>query len=542
MPAPRQEDPTARGSMFQRVRLVGLFTFLSRILGLGRDAVMATQFGNGVIMDAFTVAFRVPNMVRQIFGEGALSTAFLPVFIRDIEQNGKQTAYQTATAVLVVTTISLLAVVILFESVLLGIWLLVPLEFEAKLLLELTAILAPYLMLICVLAQACAVLNGLGVFGIPALFPVLLNCLWIILAWAVWRAIPDAETRIAIIAGGIVVVGIFQIGLCIPTLLQIGFRFDWNWSKSRSRVQTVLTTMAPVVLGLSITQMNTLCDSLIAWGLTGPSGSDAERWLDSYPLSEGTAAAMYLGQRLYQFPVGVFAVALGTVIYPLLTTHAERGQLDLFREDLVRGLRLVIAITVPASIGLILISTPLTRLLFERGEFNAQDTIQTSAMIAAYGPGVWAACGLLIISRGWYALGDRRTPLRIGLVSVLVNLVANLSLVWVLGGPGLAIATSLTVTFQVFLSACLIARRVEGFRWSPILDGLIRTCLATTAMGVTCVISSEAISYVQINSILVNKCVQLFVPLLAGTAIFFVSARILHLREPFDLLQRKPLD
>ncbi|MDA0285645.1 MAG: murein biosynthesis integral membrane protein MurJ, partial [Planctomycetota bacterium] len=429
------KDEGRRGTLFQRVRVVGLLTLLSRILGLIRDAVMAVQFGNGAVMDAFTVAFRVPNMARQIFGEGALSTAFLPVFIQDMERQGKQAAFQTATAIFAVTTIGLLGVVVIVETTLLGFSVLVPMSYEANLLLNLTALLAPYLLLVCVLAQASAVFHGMHIFGIPALFPVLLNALWIIGAWSLWQTNSSPETRIYLIAAGIVAIGVLQIGLCIPTLRQIGFRFEWNWTVGRYRAQAVFSTMLPVLLGLSITQLNTFCDSLIAWGLTAPTDLNSTRWLNSYPLTEGTAAAMYLGQRLYQFPIGVFGVALGTVIYPLLTAHAERGEISLFREDLARGLRMVIAIGIPASVGLILVATPLTRLLFERGEFTPEDTLQTSAMISAYALGVWAACGLLIIARAFYALGDRQSPLRIGLAAVVVNLAANLTLVWFYAGP-----------------------------------------------------------------------------------------------------------
>jgi len=396
-------------------------------------------------------------------------------------------------------------------------------------------------MLVCVLAQACAVLNGLGIFGIPALFPVLLNALWIILAWTVGKTIAEADTRIFVIAGGIVVIGFIQILLCVPTLRQVGFRFDWNRAVSRSRVRTVLATLTPVLLGLSITQLNTLCDSLIAWGLTEPAGGDpgSAGWLSSYPVTEGTAAAMYLGQRLYQFPIGVFAVALGTVIYPLLTTHAERRQMELFREDLVRGIRLVIAIAVPASVGLILIATPLTELLFERGQFDVRDSRQTSAMIAAYGPGVWAACALLILSRAWYALGNRTTPLRVGVLAVFVNLAANFTLVWFLGGPGLAIATSLTVMFQVFVSGSLLARRVDGFRWPPLVDALVRTVLATIVMGLVCVAARETASAVVIEAELAGRCFRLAAPLFGGIAAYLAAAGIFQLPEPFDLLQRK---
>ena len=532
-----QED-SQRGRMFQHVRAVGLLTLLSRILGLVRDSVMVAGFGTGAIMDAFAVAFRIPNMTRQIFGEGALSTAFLPVFMQDMERNGKQAAFQTATAVFAVTTIGLLALVVVVEIALLGLSLSVPMSYEARLLLNLTALLVPYLLLICVLAQACAVFHGMHIFGIPALFPVLLNALWITGAWSLGYTGYTPETRIYLIAAGIVAIGVLQIGLCIPTLRQIGFRFEWNWSAGRSRVQAVFATMLPVLLGLSITQLNTLCDSLIAWSLTAPSNPESNRWLNSYPLTEGTTTAMYLGQRLYQFPIGVFGVALGTVIYPLLTAHAERGETSLFRDDLAKGLRMVIAIGIPASAGLVLVATPLTRLVFERGEFTDAATVQTSAMISAYGLGAWAACGLLIIVRAFYALGDRQTPVRIGMAAVAVNLVANLTLVWILAGPGLALGTSITATLQ-FLAACwILTRRLDSFPWRTIVAAMLKTIFATIAMTAACLTASALAQHLEIGSPLLAKVVALSFPLVAGAAVFLLTAKLTGLKEPFDLLRR----
>jgi putative peptidoglycan lipid II flippase len=536
-PPQHSQEDSQRGRMFQRVRAVGLLTLLSRILGLIRDSVMVAGFGTGAIMDAFTVAFRIPNMARQIFGEGALSTAFLPVFIQDMQRDGKQAAFQTATAVFAVTTIGLLALVVVIEIALLGLSLFVPMSYEARLLLNLTALLVPYLLLICVLAQACAVFHGMHIFGIPALFPVLLNALWITGAWSLGQSSYDPETRIYLIAAGIVAIGVLQIGLCVPTLRQIGFRFEWNWAAGRSRVQAVFATMLPVLLGLSITQLNTLCDSLIAWGLTAPSNPESTRWLISYPLTEGTAAAMYLGQRLYQFPIGVFGVALGTVIYPLLTAHAERGETSLFRDDLAKGLRMVIAIGVPASVGLILIATPLTRLIFERGEFTAAATVQTSAMISAYGLGAWAACGLLIVVRAFYALGDRQTPLRMGLVAVVINLIANLTLVWILAGPGLALGTSITATLQ-FLAACwILTQRLDSFPWQSIVAALVKTIVATMAMAAAALAASALSQHLEISSPLLAKVIALAFPLGAGAAVFLLTAKLTGLREPFDLLR-----
>jgi putative peptidoglycan lipid II flippase len=525
----------SRQKLFQRTRIVGLLTLCSRVLGLIRDAAMARQFGNGVIMDAFTVAFRAPNLARQLFGEGALSTAFLPVFLRDIEQHGRATAFRTATAVIAAAGVALVGVVVVIEAVLLGVRATLDVGVEGELLLGLLASLIPYLLMVCLLAQTCAVMHGLGQFTAPAWFPVLLNVLWIGAIFLAGAVFETDEGRIYAISWSIVLIGAIQFGLSIPTLWQIGFRFDWDWSGGRERVREIATVIVPVLLGLSVTQLNTLCDSLLAWGLTAPSDGSESGWLSSYPLREGTAAALYLGQRMYQFPLGVFGAALGTVIFPLLATHAERKQFDLFRDDLTRGLKLVLAIGIPASAGLAVIAPQLTRVLFLRGEFDQHDAAQTSGVIVMYSLGVWAACGLLIMNRAFYALGDRRSPLRIGLLAVGINLALNLSLVWPLGGAGLALASAVTAMLQAVASAWLIARRVEEFRWKPLVLTFVKTTIASAAMLGICVFMQGALKNAG------SSAFGLFATVSFGAVTYLAVATLLGLREPGDFLRRRRL-
>lgn len=522
----------ARSKLFQRVRSVGLLTFLSRILGLIRDSVMAMQFGNGMIMDAFTVAFRLPNLARQLFGEGALSTAFLPVFIRDIEQHGEPTAFQAATTVMVALAAVLFAFVLCAEIILLVIWWLVPLSAEASLLIGLTATLIPYLMLICLLAQVCAVMHGLSEFSAPAMYPVMQNALWILAASICAVSITDTHQRIYVISASIVGIGVMQLLTSLVTLNRLKFQFRWNWQAGKARVRDIATTMVPIVIGLSITQFNTLMDSLIAWILTRPADPNVAGWLTEFPLADGTASALYLGQRMYQFPLGVFGIALGTVIFPLLSRHAESGETTHFRDDLIKGLRLVISIGVPASVGLGLIATPLTQTLFERGEFNSADTVQTAGIITMYAIGVWAACGLLILHRAFYALGDRRTPLRIGLVTVALNLVLNLSLVWTFHGQGLAFATSISAIFQCTAAWLVLRHRLESGTESLLLSTIAKTIVASVAMVAACF-------FVRANlDSELHSAWQLAILVSTGGATFLLLARLTNLREPFDLMRR----
>jgi putative peptidoglycan lipid II flippase len=522
----------SRQSLFRRTRSLGLLTLLSRILGMIRDSVMAMLFGNSAISDAFTLAFRIPNMARQLFGEGALSAAFLPVFLRDIEQHGKQTAFRTASAVLLVAAGWLLALVLLTEVVALTVRITIPLSYEADLLLGLIAALSPYLLLVCLLAQASAILHGLGEFSVPGWFPVLLNALWISVAIVLGQLDLADDTRVYSVAFSIVVIGVFQLLLSIPTLKRLGFEFHWDWSSSRSRVREIMQTMIPVLLGLSVTQLNTVCDSLIAWGFTAPAG-DATGLLNSYPVTEGTTAALYYAQRLYQFPLGVFGVALGTVIFPLLTMHAARGEFDHFREDLSRGVRMVIAIGLPASAGLFVVAVPLTQVIFERGDFTHSDTLQTAGMVEMYAIAVWASCLLMIAHRACYALGDRTAPLRIGIAAVILNLIANLALIWPLQGRGLALATAVSAIFQTLLVMKLLSRRLNGIHWQSIGVSLMKTTIATTAMTTACVALRQLLPDDPHMSVHLAAIVS------AGGIVYLATAFALKLPEPFELISRK---
>lgn len=523
--------------LFAHFRLVGLLTLVSRVLGLIRDMGMAALFGNGVLMDAFSVAFKIPNLARRLFGEGALTAAFLPVFIRESEQSGRAAAVQVASAVLTVLTIVLGGLVIAGELLLFGFGVAAA-GSATELLIVLTAMMLPYVLLICVAAQLSAVLNGLGHFTWPALVPSVLNVVWIVALWGVTPLFASQTERIYVIAAAVVAGGVLQLGVQIPVLHRLGFRFDPAWRAAWPKVREIAAAMLPVMVGLSVTQLNTLCDSLIAWGFAQPPGLPPVMPIPgspAWPVETGTASALYFGQRLYQFPLGVFGVALGTVMFPLLTRHAERGELHRLRDDLSLGLRLVLAIGLPASAGLVLLAEPLARLFFQYGEFDADDARQTAAMIAAYGIGVWAYCGQLIVHRAYYAVGDRSTPMRIGMAAVALNIVLNLTLIWPMGGQGLAAATALASSLQTVAVVWCLQARIGRLEW----QGLARTCvkavIATGLMSAACLFM---LRHPILEGAPAGRLMTMIVPLTVSIAVYFAAARLLRMDEPWMLLRR----
>ncbi|MBD3671887.1 MAG: murein biosynthesis integral membrane protein MurJ, partial [Planctomycetaceae bacterium] len=513
-----------------RCLLETVLTLCSRVLGLVRDMLMASRFGNGPLLDAFTVAFRIPNLARRLFGEGALSTAFLPALVGRLETDDRDSAWRLSTAVLVTLAGILSLVVLLGEAGLLaGRFQLAP-EHPLSFLLELTAIMLPYLLLICLAAQVSAIFHALGRFGWPAISPIILNVVWIAaLLLTIGRDWSD-KTEMRIVCWAILVAGFMQLILPLLFLRKGGFRFVAATPEDRESVRTIARTMVPILLGLSVTQLNVLADSLIAWGMSAQENLAPSDWR---PLEAGTASALYLGQRLYQFPIGVFGVALGTVLFPRFARHAEQREFKLLADDFLDGMKLVLAIGIPAGVGLIVIAAPLAEVLFQRGEFDTHDTLQTARMIRAYGVGVWAFCSLLIVNRVYFALKDYTTPLRIGTAAVIVNLTLNFTLIWPLGGAGLALATSLASMFQVLVSAHFLKRQMDDLHWSQLWPPFWKSTVATVLMAVAC---RGMLEFAPLAIFL-----KLIASLLAAAAVYLLTAKIVGLDEPFELLRvRKP--
>ena len=343
--------------LFSGLRTVSLLTLLSRILGMVRDIGMATLFGNGPIMDSFSVAFKLPNLARRLLGEGALSTAFLPTYIRELEQNGRESSWKLVTAVLFWLLVFCILMVAVGELLLILMSGIATPNSESQLLCWLAGLLLPYLILVCLAAQINATLHALNHFSIPALLPTILNLFWMAGIWLIAPFFSDADTKITVICVSILIGGLFQFLLPSLKLFQMGYRPRMQWQSGFAQVKIIAVTMAPIVVGLSITQLNTLIDSLLAWGMAKPEGileTSPDAGLPFWQIFEsGTASALYFGQRMYQFPLGVFGVALGTVLYPRLSRHAERKNDDLLRQDLTLGLQLVLGVGLPASMGIV---------------------------------------------------------------------------------------------------------------------------------------------------------------------------------------------
>ena len=410
--------------------VVGSMTFLSRILGLARDVVLARLLGVSAGTDAFFVAFRIPNFLRRLFAEGAFNQAFVPV-LNEYRTNGSQAAVQQ----LVNRVAGSLGTTLVFVTLLgvLGAPVLITLfapgfgddPVKRGLAIEMLRLTFPYLFFISLTAFAGAILNTWGRFAVPAFTPVLLNLS--LIAAALFVAPQFAGERMAVaLAWGVLIAGVVQLAFQLPFLARIGMLPRPEFVRGDPGVKRILTLMAPALFGVSVSQINLLLDTVLA-----------------SLLQTGSVTWLYYSDRLMEMPLGVFAIAIGTVILPSLSRDHAAESPESFSRTLDWALLLVLLIGLPSMLALIVIAEPLLAALFHYGEFGARDVEMTAMSLRAYAVGLLAFMLIKILAPGYFSRQDMKTPVRIGIIAMVSNMVLNLILVWPLQHVGLALATAL---------------------------------------------------------------------------------------------------
>ncbi len=454
--------------VFRSAGTISLFTLLSRVLGLARDIVSASIFGTGMVYDAFLVAFTVPNIFRRLFGEGALSAAFIPVYTDYLEAGDRDSTVRFLNSVFSALFIIILAIAAVgaVGGGLVGS--LVPLPEKWKLTFDLFPLMIPYVVPICLVGFAAAVLNTHRHFAMPAFAPVVLNIFWIAALGAACIVSGKPSDAIIILAGAVLLGGVVQFVIQVPVLKRKGVRLRFKPDFSHPGVKSVKTLMLPAVLGLMIIQINTLADRFIAM---------------AFVKTPGGVSALFYANRLVQFPLALIGIAAATAVFPTLSRLAagkEEGKFALTFKESVLG---VLYVSVPAAVGLAVLATPIIRLLFERGEFTASSTSRTSFALVCFAATVAAASVFHLVTRAFYSLKDTRTPVRVGVVMVLLNLALNLTLVWPLQEAGLALATSISTICNVLVLLVLLKKKSPQLALKGLAGGLVRFSAVSAIMG-----------------------------------------------------------
>ena len=445
----------------------------SRILGVVREQVLASLFGAGDAMDAYNVAFRIPNLLRDLFAEGAMSAAFVPTFTQQLTVNGKAGAWRLAhnviTALVIVTgTLSLLGMVLAhpLAAALASSFASVPGK------LELTAFLAqimlPTLMLVALAAAAMGMLNSLHHFFIPAFSPATFNIVTIACALLLVPVMPRLGLApISAIALGTLLGAAAQVAVQWPLLRREGFRYRPHIDWRDPALRRVLVLMGPGTVGMAATQVNNFVNTILATG----QGTGAVSWLN-------------YAFRLMYLPIGLFGVSIATAVLPMVSRQSATRNLTGVRATIREGMSLMLMLNVPATVGLMVLAVPIIRLIFERGKFTAVDTAATAGALQFYAVGLLGYSVVRIVSPTFYALGQNRTPVIVSTLSVAVNAMASLALVQVLGYRGLALGTSVASLFNATVLLVLLRRRIGGLEGRQLLGSIARIVVASAAMGV----------------------------------------------------------
>lgn len=517
----------AKPSLLRSSALVGSLTMTSRVMGLLRDIVIATTFGAGSSADAFFVAFKVPNFLRRLFAEGAFSQAFVPV-LADYKAQGSLAAVQALInrvagvlggTLFFITGMAILAapwVTSLFAPGFIG----QPEKFQ--LTADMIRITFPYLLLISMTGFCGAILNSYGRFAVPAFTPVLLN---ICLIFAALVAAPWFEQPVFALAWGVFAAGIMQLLFQLPALYRLDLVPRPYWDTKDEGVRRILKLMVPALFGVSVAQINLLLDTVLASFL--PTGSVS--WL-------------YYSDRLAELPLGVFGIAIATVILPTLSAHRAAKRVEDFSGTLDWALRCVLLLGVPAAVALVLLAQPILTTLFQYGELSTHDVEMASLSLRAYSIGIVAFMLVKVLAPGFYAHKDTKTPVKIGVVTMCANMVMNLLFVlplmtiWNIGHVGLALATSVAA----YLNAGLLLRGLRragiyqvGSGWAGFT---FRLFVATAAMVVgLLVLSPQSTAWTEWGW--VRRGFEIGVLCLAGAAIYVCShlllgTRMHHLRAP----------
>jgi putative peptidoglycan lipid II flippase len=516
------EEPAATASpnLARSAGLIGFGTMTSRVLGLVRDQVLAYFFGAGTAMDAFNVAFRLPNLLRDLFAEGAMSASFVPAFTRRLVLGGKEAAWalgrQVITALVLATAgLALLGIVFSEQLVMLVASGFAEVPGKLELTILLTRVMFPFLVLVAVAAACMGMLNSLHRFFVPALSPAMFNVATILSVLILMPAMPAfGLPPVMAVATGTLIGGLGQIAIQWPLLRREGFRYRPALDRRDEELRQVVMLMGPGVLGLAAVQANIFVNTIIATG----QGEGAVSWLN-------------YAFRLMYMPIGLFGVSVATAALPAIARHAAREDLGALRETLSSGLRMMLMLSVPATVGLIVLATPIVELIFERGEFSTADTAATAAALAFYAPGLVGYSAVKIMVPVFYALREARTAVIVSAATVALNIVLNLTLVGILGFRGLALGTAIAAAFNGGVLLLLLRSRLGEIDGRRLAVSACKIVVATAAMGAVTVAMNRWMAMAVPGEGVFVLAVRLGATILVALLVLGISARAVRIPE-----------
>ena len=501
--------------------VVGLATMLSRIFGFIRDMVVAAFFGAGLITDAFFVAFRIPNLLRRLLGEGSLTVSFVPVFTEYLNKKSKEEAFELANIVFTILSITLVVVSIagvIFSPLIVTImapgFTRVPAQYDLTVFLN--RLMFPYIFFISLVALCMGILNSLRHFAAPALSPVILNIAMILATLTLRDFFREPIVALAV---GVMIGGILQLAMQWPFMVRLGVRLKPDFHFRHPGVKKIGLLMLPAFFGAAIYQINVFIGTILASLL--PSGS---------------VSYLYYADRIVELPLGVFGIAVGTATLPSFSEQVSKGNFEEFKKTIAFSLRLILFITIPAMIALIALREPIISVLFQRGHFDVQSTILTAQALFYYAVGLWAFSVIRVIVSAFYSLQDTKNPMKAAIVALLVNVACSVILMFPLKHGGLALATSIASAVNVIMLTLILKRKIGPFVNQDFYRSVSKMIIASAAMW-GAIVLIDVISPWKINGSFHERLAFLTIAIAVGAVTFFGICAMIRIPEMMTIMR-----
>jgi len=516
-------------SVLRSARVISSLTIVSRIAGMVRDMVFSDRFGTGSEMSAFALAFQIPNLFRRLFGEGALSAAAIPVLTESLHRDGQSEMDVVVGRLIGLLLAVLMTLCVIAEVVICGLYVVYQSWADTALAIELSAVLMPFMVFICAGALLGGIENVYGRFGLPASMPLVINLVQIAAAIMAPYLLPGSlRGQLFFQCGSVLVGGAVQLWLQWWGVRRCGVHLKLSIDWRHPAIKRIALTMIPTAIGLGVVGFNVFMDSMIAWW-----------FVYDPPIPElgeqrpGTAV-LYYASQLYHFPLGVFLIALATAIFPTLSKYAAAEDMVGLRDTLARGIRVALFISIPCMAGLMLVREPLVRVLFARGKFNLipHADFRVALALSMFTSALWAYGLNHLVTRAFYSLKDTRTPMKVGIASVVLNLALNLVLVQTpLREAGLALSTAISAVCQFVVMTIILRKRIGRMGWRRTIPSAMRTVIASLVMVAVVLAADRWFGGAR-------DMVRLAVMVIVGGITFAAAALALRCEELHDVLHR----
>lgn len=522
-----------REHFFNAAKVMAGITLISRIFGFFRDMGIAT-LGAGRYTDAFGYAFKLPNLFRRLFGEGALSAAFVPVFTEVYEKEGSEKARKLLANVFALLSVFLAILTVVGEVVFVFSYCNSKLP-DTHLLALLRIIMYPYMFFVCLLALCSAALNTKGHFIFPAAAPIIFNIFGIAATW--WLAPflkSNLQHQLILVAVSVVTAGVVQLASVIWLLKKFDLSIVPKLKPIEPAVKQIIHLILPMLLVLGFLQFSEYFQDTIAWNLTltklRPPTINFLGWSLTRPLTEGVIVRVGVARAFYQFPMGILAISLGVAVFPLLSRYASRGDLPNLRDSINRAMRLSLLEGMATGVGLFILAEPIM-MIYVRRKFTLPDAMQAAFILKMYVLGMWAYCSNQILTRAFYACKDTKTPLKVSCSLALFNLLLLFVLIWVPSiGPGaFGLSTSITFMINVTILVLLLRKKLGILGGRKIAACIIRS-------GIACGVMAIVLYALKWNLAKVNNLILLAICVFAGTVVFIFMLWLLKSPELYEFI------